>query len=206
MSDLSDPSPRDSAGRLQESFDAAAEGLDLRLARADTRYRSIGLAFACFPLVAYDTADPGPVADSDDDQIQTVLRELETLTHDQFKDRWHEYLNDPYIAVTNEGMILVNQGAIDDWYESEKLAEFLKEFPPLYPRRNKIHGLKIIYNGPLQATVTYRVEEEHGDHKHTAANQTAIFSKLRGPGWRIVVFTKGGRHETTGQHDTTASP
>lgn len=194
MSDRPKESDHERADRLQKAFAAAAEGLDLRLAPAENGgVRCVGVAFACIPLVSYDTVDPVPVDKDDDREIEKLIREVESLSYDDFRARWRDYLNDPHVAVTTEGLVMVDQDVIDKWFDSEKFKQFVGEFEPLSPRGAKIHKIHITYHGPLQATATYRVEEEHRRDKQTAGNQTAILVKLEKLGWRIVVVTKGGR-------------
>ena len=198
MPDRPQESGPERAARLQKAFDTAAEGLDLRLASEDAAgaVRCVGVAFACIPLVAYDTVDPVPVDKSDDREIENLLRELESLSYEDFRARWRDYLNDPHVAVTGEGLVVVDQEVIDKWFDSEKFKRFVGEFEPLDPRGAKVHNVHITYHGPLQATATYRVEERHGHGKHTAGNQSALLVKLETLGWRAVVVTKGGREAT----------
>jgi hypothetical protein len=155
--------------------------------------RCVGVAFACIPLVPYDTVAEEPVDRGDDREIEKLIRELEALSYDEFKVRWRDYLHDPHIAVTSEGLVVVDQAVIDKWFDSEKLRRFVAEFEPLSPRGAQVHNVHITYHGPLQATATYRVEESHRHGKHTAGNQSAILAKLETLGWRAVVVTKGGR-------------
>jgi hypothetical protein len=199
MSDRPKESEPERADRLQKAFDAAAaEGLDLRLAPPDSGpIRCVGVAFACIPLIAYDTVDPEPVDRSDDRAIEHLIREVESLTYEDFRARWRDYLNDPHIAVTDEGLVRVDQEVIDKWFGSERFKQFVEEFVPSSPRDVTVHGIKIVYHGLLQATATYRVEEKHQHGRHTAGNQTAILAKLENLGWRAVVITKGGRQATS---------
>jgi hypothetical protein len=188
---------RQTAESLDQAFRQAAEGLDLKLepAPAGDAY-CIGIAFVCVPFVAYDVVDsPPPVGHDDDAKIGHLIRGVEALAPLELQHRWRHYFLDPHIASTLEGIVRVDQEAIDQWLASPRYQDYMAEYPPQNPRDVKVHNLQIAYIGRERASATYRVVEKHANGKVTGGNVTAILALLEHHGWRIVVVTKGGREE-----------
>jgi hypothetical protein len=181
--------------RLQQAFDEAAGGLDLRLEPAGAAARCVGVAFLAAPLVAYELDDTRPPIDNTDDRaIADLIHDLETLGVHQFRaGDWRRFLNDPHIAITTTGLAEVDQTTIDEWLDSPQFREYQQEYPPKSPRDVQVENLVVVYIGDLQAAATYRVVERFANGKVTGGNASLSLARLKDIGWRGVVVNKGGR-------------
>jgi hypothetical protein len=182
---------------LQQAFDQAAEGLDLRLEpSAGGPARTVGIAFVCTPIVRYDILDsPPPIEREDDQQIQDIIRAWESLSTEELRASWRDYTADSYIGVAREGLVKVDQKIIDKWLGSDEYAQHQQSYPPFSPRRVNVSQIHIVYIARDHACATYRVTESFVNGKVLASNLATILAKLENGGWQIVVATKHGWEE-----------
>lgn len=189
--------------KLREEVERAVEAGEIKLDEpgAGELMRTLGVAFAFFSkTVDVDLAsDVSPdVVVGPDQQIQKLLEGWESLAPDQFEASWRDYATDPYIGVGMHWAGVVDDDVVQEWLQSDELAEHEREYPSYSPRKVTLSKVEIVYLEPTRAVATYRVEEEHQNGKLTGGNTAAIVFNVSGKGWRVMVATKGGRDELYG--------
>ncbi len=198
MSEEGKGSPLAPAADLQQAFDEAAAGLDLRLEPAGGGTpRCIGIAFMIYASIPYpiDTTPP-PIDRHDDQEIKRLIRGHESLTEAQYRDgTWRNHLFDTHMVVARQGLIETNQAVIVHWLDSPQFVQFQQDYPWKDPRDVKVRNIRIAYLGTQLASATYRVVEKLANGKVIGGNAATLFARLDQVGWRGVVITKGERQE-----------
>ena len=182
---------------LQQAFDGMAGDLGLRLEPASCGERTVGAAFVCIPLIGYDLVNVNQgTGQQDDQEIQNLIQGAESIPWDQFAQQWTNFYANPHMALTNEGLVRVDQPVITHWMSSPEFADYLQKYPPFSPRQVQVTQVQVVYVGGDRASATYRVTEQFTNGKQLAGNGAMHLAKIKNDGWRIVVTAKAARKES----------
>lgn len=186
----------DQENTLQQAFDGMAGDLGLRLEPPGCGERTVGAAFVCIPLLGYDLVNVNQgTGQQDDQQIQSLIQGAESIPWNQFAQQWTNIYANPHMALTNEGLVRVDQPVIHHWMGSPEFADYLQKYPPFSPRQVQVTQLQVVYVGGDRASATYRVTEQFTNNKQLAGNGAMHLAKIQSVGWRIVVTAKAARKE-----------
>lgn len=191
--------------RVQQAFDRAAEGLDLKLERSSPGdqtsgddVRIVGTAFiaAMAKATQFDLMDsPPPVGASDDAAIGAVITTYESLSHEDLAEQWKQLALDPHVAIADTWFKALDKKDFRHWLRSDELEQAHQAYPPFSPRHVQVTNLNVVYIGDARAVATYHLQEEFTNGKVAAGNSAASLAKLEGGQWRIVAIHKRVKKE-----------
>ena len=197
------PSPRQD--RVQQAFDQAAGGLDLRLERSSREdakeqgeIRIVGTAVSVSFAKAtrFDLMDsPPPVGAADDATINAVITSYETLDPQDLAEQWRDFAIDPHVVIADGWFKVFDQKDFRHWLRSDEWEEAQQEYPMFSPRHVQVTNLNIVYIGDARAVATYHLQEEFTNSTVAAGNSAASMAKLEGGHWRIVAIHKRVKQE-----------
>lgn len=187
--------------RLQQAFDRAAAGLDLRLERSPLHdsddIRVVGTAFVAETdeglahATQFDLMEsPPPVGAADDAAISALLTSYESQSPEDLVANWRQYATDPHVVLGEGWMSFVDKKDYHHFLRSDELAHANQEFPPYSPRHVTITNLNVVYIRDTRASVTYHLQEEYTNGKVAAGNSAAWLVKLSGGEWRIAAVQR----------------
>jgi hypothetical protein len=185
--------PADHEHGLQAAFDEQAAELGLRTETEGSStegVRLVGIAGAAVHSVleVKRTRPPEPVDDDDRKQIAQVIEQFESIHPDELLLHWKRYATNPYVAVGNTQVALIQEDGFAAFLDSDAFKETLQTFPPFKPRKLEVTSPEIVFLSPVRASATYTCKEEFRNGKMKVNNCTAVLLKLD-TGWKITMVT-----------------
>lgn len=178
---------------LQARFDEQAGELGLaaeagKLPASEVRLVGIAGAAVHSVLSVERKLPPRPADDEDRTQIAEVIELFESIHPDELLLHWKRYATNPYVAVGNTRVALIQDDGFAAFLDSDAFKQTLELFPPFKPRKLEVSSPEIVFLSPVRASATYTCKEEFRNGQMKVNNCTAVLLKLD-TGWRITVVT-----------------